>query len=195
MKSGSRTGSGSAAPSTTSAFVAIGVAVLVAEKRPSADEGASLRKRSRKAAPEQPTDASESTTKAPAKKRREPVETVERLRAELASYESRRKGLEQEVDILRYNLDGALDDRARPEGDAEGPKAVTAYKASRGFESVLEKMGRVSYEFGYRVVLEQLHGKHPEIEVEQDRFTECPKDDNVRMDLSQPFDDSTPSEK
>ncbi|RRT64299.1 hypothetical protein B296_00029614 [Ensete ventricosum] len=73
MKSGSRTGSGSAAPSTTSAFVAVGVAVLVAEKRPSADEGASLRKRSRKAAPEQPTDASESTTKAPAKKRREPV--------------------------------------------------------------------------------------------------------------------------
>ncbi|RRT64300.1 hypothetical protein B296_00029613 [Ensete ventricosum] len=117
---------------------------------------------------------------------------MERLSAELASYKSRRKGLEQEVDILRYNLDGALDDRARLEGDvlslieatvllkselkAEGPKAVIAYKASRGFESGLEKIGRVSYEFGYRVALEQLHGKHPEIEVEQDRFTECPEE-------------------
>ncbi|RZS14677.1 hypothetical protein BHM03_00046437, partial [Ensete ventricosum] len=38
----------------------------------------------------------------------------------------------------------------------EGAKAVVAYKASRGFESGLEKMGWVSYEFGYRVVLERL---------------------------------------
>ncbi|RWW01854.1 hypothetical protein GW17_00035081 [Ensete ventricosum] len=30
----------------------------------------------------------------------------------------------------------------------EGAKAVVAYKASRGFESGLEKMGWVSYEFG-----------------------------------------------
>ncbi|RRT74791.1 hypothetical protein B296_00022001 [Ensete ventricosum] len=48
----------------------------------------------------------------------------------------------------------------------EGPKAVAAYKASRGFESGLEKMGRVSYEFGYRVVLERLRGKHTEIAIE-----------------------------
>ncbi|RZS22097.1 hypothetical protein BHM03_00054858 [Ensete ventricosum] len=47
----------------------------------------------------------------------------------------------------------------------------------------------------YRVALEWLRGKHPEIEVEQDSFIECPEDANVNMDLSQPFDDSSPSEK
>ncbi|RWV92258.1 hypothetical protein GW17_00045384, partial [Ensete ventricosum] len=78
---------------------------------------------------------------------------------------------------------------------AEGPKAVAAYKASRGFESILEKMGRVSYEFGYRVALKQHQGKHPEITIEQDPFAECPGDANVKMDLDQPFDDGTPSEK
>ncbi|RWW53823.1 hypothetical protein BHE74_00039641 [Ensete ventricosum] len=77
----------------------------------------------------------------------------------------------------------------------EGVKAVAAYKASRGFESGLEKMGRVSYEFGYWLALERLRGKHPKIEVEQDPFAECPEDANIKMDLSQPFDDSSPSEK
>ncbi|RRT44880.1 hypothetical protein B296_00006437 [Ensete ventricosum] len=47
-----------------------------------------------------------------------------------------------------------------------GPKAVAAYKMSRGFESGLEKMGPVSYEFGYRMTLERLRGKHSEIEIE-----------------------------
>ncbi|RRT33479.1 hypothetical protein B296_00048320 [Ensete ventricosum] len=35
---------------------------------------------------------------------------------------------------------------------AKGPKVVTAYKVSRGFKSGLEKMGRVSYEFGWASV-------------------------------------------
>ncbi|RRT78134.1 hypothetical protein B296_00012021 [Ensete ventricosum] len=43
----------------------------------------------------------------------------------------------------------------------EGAKVVVAFKASRGFELGLKKMGRVSYEFEYRVALEQLRGKHP----------------------------------
>ncbi|RZS00298.1 hypothetical protein BHM03_00029974 [Ensete ventricosum] len=102
-------------------------------------------------------------------------------------------------------LDGARNDRAHIEGDmlslieettlleVEGPRVVAAYKASRGFESGLGKMGRVSYEFEHRVALERLRGKHPEIEVEQDPFAECPEDANVEMDLSQPFNDSTPS--
>ncbi|RWV81474.1 hypothetical protein GW17_00057103 [Ensete ventricosum] len=75
------------------------------------------------------------------------------------------------------------------------PKAVVAYKVSRGFESGLEEMGRVNYEFGYRVVLEWLRGKHLEIAIEHDPFVECPEDTNVEMDLNQPFDDNTPSEK
>ncbi|RZS15381.1 hypothetical protein BHM03_00047219 [Ensete ventricosum] len=78
---------------------------------------------------------------------------------------------------------------------AEGQKAIATYKASRGFESGLEKMGRVSYEFGYRVALERLQGKHPDIMIELDPFPECSEDANVEMDLDQPFDDGTPSEK
>ncbi|RWW62788.1 hypothetical protein BHE74_00030069 [Ensete ventricosum] len=59
----------------------------------------------------------------------------------------------------------------------------------RGFILLLLSLTR------YRVALEWLRGKHPEIEVEQDSFVECPEDANVNMDLSQPFDDSSPSEK
>ncbi|RRT50247.1 hypothetical protein B296_00029742 [Ensete ventricosum] len=64
-----------------------------------------------------------------------------------------------------------------------------------GFESGLKKMRRVSYEFGYRVALERLRGKHLEIAIEQDPFVKYPDDANVEMDLNQPFDDSTPSKK
>ncbi|RZS03438.1 hypothetical protein BHM03_00033616 [Ensete ventricosum] len=53
--------------------------------------------------------------------------------------------------------------------------------------SNLEKMGWVNYKFGYWEALERLRGKHPEIEVEQDLFVECPEDANIKMDLSQPF--------
>ncbi|RZS02594.1 hypothetical protein BHM03_00032656 [Ensete ventricosum] len=67
---------------------------------------------------------------------------------------------------------------------AERPKAVAAYKASLGFESGLEKMGRFIYKFRYRVALERLRGKHPEIAIEQDPFVECPYDVNVEIDLN-----------
>ncbi|RZS03491.1 hypothetical protein BHM03_00033681 [Ensete ventricosum] len=75
----------------------------------------------------------------------------------LESLKNQRWELEQEVGVLRSNLDGARNDRAHLEGDvlslteaaalleaelkAEGPKVVVAYKASRGFELGLEKMG------------------------------------------------------
>ncbi|RWW58207.1 hypothetical protein BHE74_00034956 [Ensete ventricosum] len=55
----------------------------------------------------------------------------------------------------------------------EDLKVVTSYKASQGFESGLEKMGRISYEFGYRVVLERFPGRHPEAAVEENPFAEC----------------------
>ncbi|RZS17041.1 hypothetical protein BHM03_00049146 [Ensete ventricosum] len=119
---------------------------------------------------------------------------IERMRTELESLKSHQMEFKQEVGLLRSNLDGARNDRA-PELKVEGSKVVAAYKASRGFESSLEKMGRVSYEFVYRVVLEQLRGKHPDIMIELDPFAECPEDANVEMDLDQPFDDDTPSEK
>ncbi|RWW07211.1 hypothetical protein GW17_00029413 [Ensete ventricosum] len=112
---------------------------------------------------------------------------------ELEFLRSQRRELEQEVGLLRSILDGVgmieLDWRA------EGQKAMAAYKASRGFESGLEKIGRVSYEFEYRVALKRLRGKHLDIMIEWDPFVECSEDANVEMDLDQPFNDGTPSEK
>ncbi|RWW21846.1 hypothetical protein GW17_00013980 [Ensete ventricosum] len=108
--------------------------------------------------------------------------------------------LKQEAGVLCSSLDGARNDRARLEGDVlslteaaafleaelkvEGPKAMATYKVSRGFESGLERIGRVSYEFGYRVALERLWGKHIKIAIEQNPFAECPEDANVEMDLN-----------
>ncbi|RZS23100.1 hypothetical protein BHM03_00055964 [Ensete ventricosum] len=132
---------------------------------------------------------------------------IEKMRTKMESLRSQRRELELEVGLLRSSLDGARNDRARLEGDvlsltetitfleaklkAEGQKAVATYKASREFESGLEKMGRVSYEFGYRVALERLRGKHPDIIIERDPFAECSEDANVEMDLDQPFNDGT----
>ncbi|RRT62252.1 hypothetical protein B296_00043529 [Ensete ventricosum] len=138
-------------------------------------------------------------------------EDTNKLRDELESLKSQRRDLEQEVGVLRSSLDGAWNDRAHLEGDvlsltkaatllkaelkAEGPRAVATYKVSQGFESELKKMGRVSYEFGYRVMLERLWEKHPELTIEQNPFAECPDDANAEMDLNQTFDDSTSSKK
>ncbi|RWW69933.1 hypothetical protein BHE74_00022434 [Ensete ventricosum] len=74
------------------------------------------------------------------------------------------KELEDKIERIRLNL---------TELKAKGQKAIATYKASRGFESGLEKMGRVSYEFRYRVALERLRGKHPYVMIEVDPFTEC----------------------
>ncbi|RRT32599.1 hypothetical protein B296_00029985 [Ensete ventricosum] len=71
MKSGSGGGSGSMVSSTTNASAN---AASMVEKHPSTSEGASLKKRSKKEAPEQPVDALGSTTRAPAGKGKEPVE-------------------------------------------------------------------------------------------------------------------------
>ncbi|RWV78195.1 hypothetical protein GW17_00060870 [Ensete ventricosum] len=109
---------------------------------------------------------------------------IESIRTELESHRSQQRELEQEaVAFLEAEL------------KAEGQKAVAAYKASRGFEFGLEKMGRGNYEFGYQVALERLRGKHPDITIKQDPFAECFEDANVEMDLDQPFDNDTPSEK
>ncbi|RWW39669.1 hypothetical protein BHE74_00054976 [Ensete ventricosum] len=111
---------------------------------------------------------------------------VENMWTELESLRSQRRELEQDVGVMRSSLDGARNTELA--WRAEGLKAVAAYKASQGFESGLKKMGRVKYEFGYRVVLERLRGKHSEMTIERDPFVECPKDANVEMDLDQPFE-------
>ncbi|RRT55667.1 hypothetical protein B296_00039856 [Ensete ventricosum] len=104
---------------------------------------------------------------------------IESIRTKPESHRSQQRELEQEaVAFLEAEL------------KAEGQKAVAAYKASRGFKFGLEKMGRGSYEFEYQVALERL-----DITIKQDPFAKCFEDTNVEMDLDQPFDNDTPSEK
>ncbi|RWV77579.1 hypothetical protein GW17_00061566 [Ensete ventricosum] len=71
---------------------------------------------------------------------------VDRLKVELEASKQHLKDLEQEANTALL--------------EAKGPKDVAAYKASRGFESSLEKMGCISYEFRYRVALEHFWGEY-----------------------------------
>ncbi|RWW44321.1 hypothetical protein BHE74_00049918 [Ensete ventricosum] len=102
----------------------------------------------------------------------------------VAIVERRAKELEGTMEKLRAKLESLRSQRKDLEQEAEGPRAVAAYKPSWRFESGLKKMGRISYEFGYRVALERLRGKYPKVEIEQDPFAECPEDANVGMDIN-----------
>ncbi|RWW36052.1 hypothetical protein BHE74_00058949 [Ensete ventricosum] len=78
---------------------------------------------------------------------------------------------------------------------AELPRqAVDRYKESTGFKEVLKRMGRVTYEYGYRVALARFHALHLDSEVEEDPVTIHPEDDLVPMERQQAFDDSDPPE-
>ncbi|RRT39234.1 hypothetical protein B296_00011333 [Ensete ventricosum] len=168
MKSDGETGNKSTIPSTTSAFTTVGVAGSMAEKRPSVGEGASLRKHIRKAAfgsLQMPLGA----PRGPLLKRgrgggdcrgpRMGVHHPGSMRGgstphpcKVANKELKLRANQELVAASEHRVK-ELEDKAK---EAEGPKAMTNYKVSRGFESGLEKIGRVSYEFGYRVVLERL---------------------------------------
>ncbi|RWW64281.1 hypothetical protein BHE74_00028493 [Ensete ventricosum] len=53
-------------------------------------------------------------------------------------------------------------------------------------------MGRVSYEFDYKIALTHFQIKHLGLEVEEDPCATLPEDDNVSMEMEVPFDDSDP---
>ncbi|RWW72947.1 hypothetical protein BHE74_00019212 [Ensete ventricosum] len=243
MKSDSGAGSGSTVSSSASAPATIDVGAPTAKKHPNIEEGAGLRKRLRKAAPEQLVDASRSTARTSAEKGkgivelkdvpewgyiiRELCEVEDRARADkyfasimiqlksvdnedplvprwghlrvankdlklsvnqelVTTAEHRVKEWEDEAKKLWTELESLRNQQRELEQEvgAEGPKAVTAYKVSRGFELGLKEMGRVNYKFRYRAALERLRGKHLEIVIEQDPFDKCPDDTNVEMDLN-----------
>ncbi|RRT45613.1 hypothetical protein B296_00031831, partial [Ensete ventricosum] len=78
---------------------------------------------------------------------------------------------------------------------AELPRqSVIQYKESLGFKEGLKMMGRVMYEYGYRVALARFRARHPDADVEEDPFTIHPEDDLVPMERQQDFDDSVPPE-
>ncbi|RWW74367.1 hypothetical protein BHE74_00017691 [Ensete ventricosum] len=81
----------------------------------------------------------------------------------VAVVEHREKELKATVDQMRAEL-------------GKGAKCGDRLHSFMRFESGLQKMGRISYEFGYHVALERFQAKHSKAEVEADPFTECPED-------------------
>ncbi|RRT63748.1 hypothetical protein B296_00029275 [Ensete ventricosum] len=61
-------------------------------------------------------------------------------------------------------------------------QAIVQYKESAGFKEGLKRMGRITYEYEYRVALARFHARHPDSEVEEDLFTIHPEDDLVPME-------------
>ncbi|RZS00853.1 hypothetical protein BHM03_00030631 [Ensete ventricosum] len=126
----------------------------------------------------------------------------------------RREASEKELHEVRSHLGDAqrllkearvrarkMDDRllqavkALESARAELPRqSVVQYKESLGFKEGLKRMGRVTYEYGYRVALARFHARHPDAEVEEDPFTIHPEDDLVSMERQQAFNDSVPPE-
>ncbi|RRT76133.1 hypothetical protein B296_00030483 [Ensete ventricosum] len=71
-------------------------------------------------------------------------------------------------------------------------KSVANYKRSIGFGWGLQRMGEVSYKYGYRA---RCQARYPDLEVDNDPFTEQPEDSLVPMETRQEFNDSIPPEE
>ncbi|RWW51122.1 hypothetical protein BHE74_00042560 [Ensete ventricosum] len=111
--------------------------------------------------------------------------------------------LQEELERTRRERDEAL--RRHEASEKELHEAVKALESARaelpskrssnlGFKEGLKRMGRVTYEYEYRVALTRFHARHPYAEVEEDPFTIHLEDDLVPMERQQTFDNSVPPE-
>ncbi|RWW06122.1 hypothetical protein GW17_00030573 [Ensete ventricosum] len=114
----------------------------------------------------------------------------------VAKAEERASELQEELEkTKRERGEELLRREALESARAELPKqSIVHYKESLGFKEGLKMMGRVTYEYGYRVALANFHVRHPYAEVEEDPFTIHPEDDIVPMERHQAFDDSVQPE-
>ncbi|RWW39258.1 hypothetical protein BHE74_00055433 [Ensete ventricosum] len=145
----------------------------------------------------------------------EELEKTRRERDEaLRRHEALEKELHEELHEVRSNLAEAhrllkearvrarkMDDellqavKALESARAKLPRqTIVQYKESLCFKEGLKRMGRVTYEYGYRVALARFHARHSDAEVEKDPFTIHPEDDLVSMERQQAFDNSVPLE-
>ncbi|RZS28492.1 hypothetical protein BHM03_00062090 [Ensete ventricosum] len=112
-------------------------------------------------------------------------EELEKIKREKAEELLRREALEKELQEVRGHLGDAQHmlrearTRARRMDDellqavkdlesarAELPRqSVAQYKESLGFKEGLKRMGRVTYEYGYRVALARFRARHPDVDV------------------------------
>ncbi|CAL9123166.1 unnamed protein product [Musa textilis] len=100
------------------------------------------------------------------------------LAAKLASKEAEAKASQEAL---------AAEERLRPERERE---AIERYKKSEGFLLGLDRTGRVSYEYGYKVALARFRACPLGSAVEEDPFTSRPEDLGASMPEEVPFDDS-----
>ncbi|RWW85423.1 hypothetical protein BHE74_00005888 [Ensete ventricosum] len=141
-------------------------------------------------------------------------EELEKIKREKAEELLRREASEKELQEVRGHLGDAqqllreartrawrMDDEIlQAVKDLESTRAelprqsVAQYKESLGFKEGLKRMGRVTYEYGYRVALARFRARHPDADVEEDPFTIHPEDDLVPIERQQDFDDSVPPE-
>ncbi|RWW43355.1 hypothetical protein BHE74_00051001 [Ensete ventricosum] len=125
------------------------------------------------------------------------LEASEKEQTEVRSNLAEIQRLLKEARVRAQKMDDELlqSVKALESAQAELPKQVVdRYKESAGFKEGLKRMGRVTYEYGYRVALPRFHALHPDLEVEEDPFTIHPEDDLVPMKRQQAFDDSDPPE-
>ncbi|RRT76538.1 hypothetical protein B296_00015287 [Ensete ventricosum] len=135
------------------------------------------------------------------KTKRERDEALQRLEASDKELNKVRSNLSEiqrllkEVQVKAWKMDDELlqSVKALENARAELPRrTVDHYKEPVGFKEGLKRMGRVTYEYGYRVALAHFRSLHPDSEVEEDPFTIRPEDDSVPMERQQAFDDSAP---
>ncbi|RRT39876.1 hypothetical protein B296_00053969 [Ensete ventricosum] len=110
----------------------------------------------------------------------------------VAKAEERAAELQEELERTRRERDEAL--LKHEASEKELHETIVEYKESLEFKEGLKRMGRVTYEYRYRVALARLHARYPDDEVKEDPFTIHPKDDLVPMQRQQVFDDSIPPE-
>ena len=106
------------------------------------------------------------------------------LKSEASALSKKLEGAKAEARAASEAL--AEEARLRPVKDKE---LLEAYKKSEGFELGLTRTGRVSFEYGYRIVTSRFRVRHPGLEVEEDPFTPYPEDQRVDMPEEVPFDD------
>ncbi|RZS26807.1 hypothetical protein BHM03_00060208 [Ensete ventricosum] len=114
----------------------------------------------------------------------------------VAKAEERASELQEDLEkTKRERGEELLRREALESARAELPRqSVVQYKELLDFKEGLKRMGRVTYEYGYRVALARFHARHPDAEVEEDPFTIHLEDDLMSMERQQAFDDSVPPE-
>ncbi|RZS24308.1 hypothetical protein BHM03_00057359 [Ensete ventricosum] len=112
-------------------------------------------------------------------------EASEKELHEVRSHLGDAQRLLKEARVRARKMDDELlqDMKALESARAELPRqSIVQYKESLDFKEGLKRMGRVTYEYGYRVALARFRARHPDVEVEEESFTIHPKYDLVPME-------------